>query len=161
MDSQLLLVSHVAISLIAIVSGLIVLYGLLNSNAMPRMTALFLATTILTSATGYFFHRDHLLPSHIVGAISLVLLAFAVVALYAYRLRGAWRAVYLATAIASLWLNVFVLVAQGFAKVPALNALAPHGNEPPFAIAQGIVLIVFVVLGFLALRRFHPAPRIA
>lgn len=157
MDSQALVLIHVAISLIGIASGLIVLCGLLTANRMSGMTLVFLVTTILTSVTGFFFHRDHLLPSHIVGILSLVLLAIAVAALYAYRLRGFWRPTYVVTAVASLYLNVFVLVAQGFAKVPALHVLAPEGKEPPFAIAQGIVLVVFLVLGWLAVRRFKPA----
>ncbi|HEX6833663.1 MAG TPA: hypothetical protein VF132_09020 [Rudaea sp.] len=157
MDSQALLLFHVAISLIGIASGLIVLYGLLTAQRMGTMTALFLATTIATSATGFLFHRDHLLPSQVVGVISLVLLAIACYALYARRLRGGWRAAYVTTAVMALYLNVFVLVAQAFLKVPALHALAPNGSEPPFAIAQGLVLVLFVALGFQALRRFRPA----
>ena len=158
MDSQGFTLFHVAISLIGIASGLVVLYGLLNAQRMSAMTAVFLATTVLTSVTGYFFHRDHILPSHIVGGISLVLLAAAIAAYYAFRLAGYWRPVYVITAVMALYLNVFVLVAQSFLKVPALHALAPKGSEPPFAIAQGIVLLAFVVLGFLAVRRFRPAP---
>ena len=156
MDSQALVFSHTAISLIAILAGLIVLYGLLTVNRMPAMTLFFLVTTIATSVTGFFFHREQLLPSHIVGVISLVVLAVTVLALYTYRLRGIWRAVYVIGAVISLYLNVFVLVVQSFLKVPALHQLAPQGNEPPFAIAQGIVLLLFIVLGFLAFKRFRP-----
>ena len=156
MDSQALVFSHTAISLIAILAGLIVLYGLLTVNRMPAMTLFFLVTTIATSVTGFFFHREQLLPSHIVGVISLVVLAVTVLALYTYRLRGIWRAVYVVGAVISLYLNVFVLVVQSFLKVPALHQLAPQGNEPPFAIAQGIVLLLFIVLGFLAFKRFRP-----
>ena len=156
MDSQALVFSHTAISLIAILAGLIVLYGLLTVNRMPAMTLFFLVTTIATSVTGFFFHREQLLPSHIVGVISLVVLAVTVLALYTYRLRGIWRAVYVIGAVISLYLNVFVGVVQSFLKVPALHQLAPQGNEPPFAIAQGIVLLLFIVLGFLAFKRFRP-----
>jgi hypothetical protein len=156
MDSQALVVSHTAISLIAILAGLIVLYGLIKANRMPGVTALFLVTTIATSVTGFFFHREQLLPSHVVGILSLIVLAVTVLALYTYRLRGAWRGVYVIGAVISLYLNVFVLVAQSFLKVPALHQLAPQGNEPPFAIAQGVVLLLFVVLGFLAFKRFRP-----
>ena len=156
MDSQALVFSHTAISLIAILAGLIVLYGLLTVNRMPATTLFFLVTTIATSVTGFFFHREQLLPSHIVGVISLVVLAVTVLALYTYRLRGIWRAVYVIGAVISLYLNVFVLVVQSFLKVPALHQLAPQGNEPPFAIAQGIVLLLFIVLGFLAFKRFRP-----
>jgi len=156
MDSQALVFSHTAISLIAILAGLIVLYGLLTVNRMPAMTLFFLVTTIATSVTGFFFHREQLLPSHIVGILSLVVLAVTVLALYTYRLRGIWRAVYVIGAVISLYLNVFVLVVQSFLKVPALHQLAPQGNEPPFAIAQGIVLLLFIVLGLLAFKRFRP-----
>jgi len=156
MDSQALVFSHTAISLIAILAGLIVLYGLLTVNRMPAMTLFFLVTTIATSVTGFFFHREQLLPSHIVGILSLVVLAVTVLALYTYRLRGIWRAVYVVGAVISLYLNVFVLVVQSFLKVPALHQLAPQGNEPPFAIAQGVVLLLFIVLGFLAFKRFRP-----
>ena len=147
---------HVAISLVGIVAGLVVLAGFLSSRLIAGWTGLFLATTILTDVTGYLFPRDRILPSHIVGAISLVILAIAVLALYRYRLAGAWRWIYVVTAVASLYLNVFVLVFQSFLKIPALRALAPTQAEPPFAVAQGIVLIAFIVLGFLSVRRFHP-----
>lgn len=158
MDSQTFTLFHVVISLIAIVSGLIVLYGLLTANRMAGITLLFLITTIATSVTGFFFHRDHILPSHIVGVISLFVLGLTAFALYSGHLRGFWRPVYVIGAVVSLYLNVFVLVVQSFLKVPALHALAPNGSEPPFVIAQGIVLLAFVVLGFLAVRRFHSSP---
>lgn len=158
MDSQAFTLFHVAISLIAIAAGLIVMYGLLTANRMRLLTAVFLVTTIATSVTGFVFHRERILPSHIVGVISLVLLAAACLALYAYRLRGGWRRVYVAGAVISLYLNVFVLVVQAFLKVAPLHALAPSGSEPPFAIVQGIVLVFFVVLGVYAVRRFKPGP---
>jgi hypothetical protein len=156
MDSQAFTLFHVAISLVAIASGLIVVYGLLNSNRMSGMTLLFIVTTIATSATGFFFHRDHILPSHIVGIISLVLLVPTVLALYIYHLRGFWRAVYAAGAVMGLYFNVFVLIVQSFLKIPSLHALAPQGSEPAFAIAQGIVLVLFIVLGIFAVRKFRP-----
>ena len=157
MDSQAFTLFHVVISLIAIVAGLIVLYGLLAANRMAAMTLVFLVTTIATSVTGFFFHRDHLLPSHVVGIISLVVLALTTFSLYGGKLRGLWRPVYVIGAVISLYLNVFVLVVQSFLKVPALHELAPNGSEPPFAIAQGVVLTAFIVLGVLAVKRFHPA----
>jgi len=120
------------------------------------LTATFLATTIATSVTGFFFSFDHLLPSHIVGIISLVALAISLATLYVPRLAGAWRSIYVTTAVFALYLNVFVLVAQLFQKVPAINALAPTQTEPPFAIAQGIVLLIFIALGIVAVRKFHP-----
>ena len=146
---------HVIISLIAIAAGFLVLYQLLNSQFSPPWTALFLATTVLTSVTGFMFPITGFTPAHGFGIISLVLLAAAIFALYVRHLAGVWRGVYVVTALLSLYLNVFVLVVQGFQKVPALNALAPKGSEPPFAIAQGIVLVAFVVLIYLALKRFR------
>jgi hypothetical protein len=150
---------HVAISLVGIASGLVVAWGLLTSRPLPGWTALFLATTILTSATGYFLPADRILPSHIVGAISLVLLALACAALYAYRLAGWWRWIYVSTAVASLYLNVFVLVFQAFLKVPALHALAPTQSEPAFKVTQGVVLLAFIAIGVLAVKRFHRGER--
>lgn len=148
--------AHVVISLIAIVSGLVVLYGALKSQRMPGMTALFLVTTILTSVTGFMFPAAAVTPAQIVGAISLLVLAAALLALYVFGLSRAWRWVYVAAAVLALYLNVFVLVVQSFQKVPFLHALAPNGSEPAFIVAQSIVLLVFAWLGFLAVRRFHP-----
>jgi len=149
---------HVIISLIGIVTGLIVLSGLLGSKQMPVMTAIFLLATILTSATGFLFPFTQLLPSHMVGILSLVLLAIACIALYGMRLAGAWRPVYVVTAMISLYLNVFVLVIQSFLKVPALHALAPSVPPagPVFAVVQGIVLVFFVLVIIGAWRRFKP-----
>ena len=154
---------HVVISLIAIASGIIVMFGLLGSNRMPGLTATFLLFTILTSATGFLFPFTVLLPSHMVGILSLVLLAIALIALYAMKLSGAWRWIYVVTAMVSLYLNVFVLVIQSFLKIPALTALAP-GNPPSgpvFAVVQGIVLVFFVLMIIGAVRRFRPVPTFA
>jgi hypothetical protein len=149
---------HVIISLIGIVAGIIVMFGLLGSKRTPGMTAIFLLFTILTSATGFLFPFEGLKPSYIVGALSLVLLAIACIALYGMKLSGAWRWIYAVTAMLSLYLNIFVLVIQSFLKVPALHALAP--GEPPggpiFGVAQGVVLIFFVIATIGAVRRFRP-----
>jgi hypothetical protein len=152
---------HVVISLIGIASGLIVLYGMLAGHRMNGWTALFLLTTILTSVTGFLFPFNGWLPSHAVGAISLVVLAAAVFALYVFRLSGAWRWIYVASALAALYLNVFVGVVQAFQKLAVLQPLAPTQSEPPFAIAQLVVLAIFLAAGFLAVRRFHPAAAVA
>ena len=151
---------HVVVSLIGIVAGLVAMVGLLKSKPMPGWTGLFLLTTILTSVTGFFFPVEKLLPSHVIGIISLVLLAVACLALYGQKLVGPWRWIYVLTAMISLYLNVFVLVIQSFLKVPPLHALAPSvpPSEPPFAIVQGIVLVFFVVTTFLAIRKFRPMP---
>lgn len=156
MSTHLFLQIHVALSLIGIVTGLIVLYGLLSGRALGGWTALFLLTTILTSITGFPLPPFGLDPPRMVGILSLVLLAVAVGAYYAFHLHGGWRWVYVVTAMAALYLNCFVAVIQSFAKIPALHALAPTQSEPPFLIAQLVVLALFVVLGFLSVRKFHP-----
>lgn len=149
---------HVLISLIGIGSGLVVLYGLLVAKPLNGITAIFLVSTVLTSASGFGFPFDHLLPSHIVGIISLVLLAFAIAGKYAFHLRGAWRWIYIVSGMMALYLNVFVLIIQLFEKVPALKALAPKQNEPPFAVSQLTVLALFIVFTILAIRKFRVGP---
>jgi hypothetical protein len=142
-------------SLAGILAGLVVLFGMFGSK-LNGWTSFFLATTILTSVTGFFFPRDHLLPSHIVGILSLVVLAVAVLALYGYRLAGSWRWIYVTGAVVALYFNVFVGVVQAFEKLPFLKPLAPTQSEPPFLAAQAVVLATFVVLGIVAARSFHP-----
>ena len=148
---------HVILSLIGIGSGLVVVLGMLAANRLPGLTAIFLATTVATSVTGLMFHYVSFGPPEIVGVISLVVLAAAILALYSYKLSGSWRWIYAAAAVCALYLNVFVAVVQTFQKVAFFHALAPTQTEPPFAAAQGVVLVVFVALGFAAARKFHPA----
>ncbi|MDZ4367618.1 MAG: hypothetical protein U0987_11425 [Afipia sp.] len=150
-------VLHLIISMIAIGLGFIVAGGLLASNRMPGWTLWFLVLTILTNATGFLFPFTKILPSHVVAIISLVLLAVAVYALYGKDLSGVWRTVYVVTAMLALWFNVFVLIAQSFQKVALLNVYAPTGAEPPFAITQGIVLVFFIGLIILGIKRFKMA----
>lgn len=145
---------HTWLSLIAIVAGFPVAAGLLKGHVRPGWTGVFLSTAFATSATGFGFPFNGVLPSHIVGAISLVLVGIAGFALYARRLDGAWRRTYAITAMLTFYLLLFVLVAQLFSKVPALRALAPTQSEPPFAISEGLLLVAFVVLTWLATRRF-------
>ena len=151
-----LTIVHVAISLVGISAGFVVMWGLLVSKRLNTWTAIFLAATTATSVTGFFFPFDKILPSHIVGIISLVVLAIAILALYALHLAGSWRWIYVVSAIVALYLNVFVGVVQAFQKVPLLASLAPTQSEPPFLIAQAVVLVIFVVLGIAAVRSFHP-----
>jgi hypothetical protein len=153
-----LLFVHVVISLIGIATGLVVFYGLLTGKPQGGWTAVFLATTVLTSVTGFPLPATQLLPSHVVGALSLVLLGVAIAALYVFRLAGAGRWIYVATALAALYLNVFVGVVQSFQKLAFLKALAPTQSEPPFLVAQILVLGLFIVLGIVAAKRFHPLP---
>jgi hypothetical protein len=155
--THLFLEIHVALSLIGIVAGLVVLYGLLSGHAFGGWTALFLATTILTSVTGFPLPPFGLDPPRMVGIVSLLLLAAAVAAYYAFHLAGAWRWIYVVSAMMALYLNCFVGVIQAFAKIPSLHALAPTQTEPPFLVAQIVLVALFVVLGFLSVRKFHPA----
>jgi hypothetical protein len=157
---------HVIISLIGILAGFIVMSGMLGSNRMSGWTALFLLLTILTSATGFLIPplvSEKLLPSHMIGALSLLLLAIACFALYGQKLSGSWRWIYVLTALLAQYFNVFVLVIQSFLKIGPLHALAPSvpPSEPPFAIVQGIVLVFFIIFIIGAIRRFHPAPQFA
>jgi hypothetical protein len=146
---------HVLISLVGIGSGLVVMFGFLTGKRLDGLTAIFLSTTVLTSVSGFGFPFDHLLPSHKVGIISLVILAVAIPARYVFHLAGSWRWIYVIGATTALYLNVFVLVVQSFMKVPALKALAPTQTEPPFLVAQSVVLVVYLSLTILATKRFH------
>ncbi len=146
---------HVLLSLVGIVTGFVVAFGMAAGKPLGASNPVFLATTVATSVTGFLFPVHHLLPSHKVGLLSLVVLAIAIYAYRARRLAGGWRRTYAVTAVLALYLNVFVLVVQAFLKVPALHALAPQGSEPPFAIAEGVVLLLFVALGIGAARGFR------
>lgn len=146
---------HVVLSLVGIGSGFVVVFGLFASKRLNGWTAIFLASTVATSVTGFGFPFDHLLPSHVVGVISLLVLAAAIVARYARHLAGAWRRIYVIGAVIALYLNVFVLIVQLFQKVPALKAMAPTQSEPPFLITQLVALALFVVLGAVAAIRFR------
>ncbi len=152
---------HVLISLVGIGSGLIVMFGFLAGKRLDGLTTLFLATTVLTSVSGFGFPFDHLLPSHKIGIISLLVLAVAIPARYVFHMAGSWRWVYVVTASIALYLNVFVLIAQLFMKVPPLHALAPTGTEPAFLVAQLIVMLIFVGLTIQAVRKFHIEPTLA
>lgn len=147
---------HVFLSLVGLGTGLVVLCGLLTSQRYDRWTKRFLITTVATSVTGFMFPVHQFLPSHGVGILSLIVLAIAILARYKYQMAGGWRRTYVITALIALYFNFFVLVVQLFLKVPALHALAPNGSEPPFQIAQGILLLLFVVMTIRAAMKFHP-----
>ena len=149
---------HVILSLIGIGTGLIVMFGLLGRKRLDGWTALFLVTTAATSLTAFGFPNEHITPGIVVGIVSLVALAVAVVARYARHLAGSWRGTYVVSAMLALYLNVFVAIVQSFEKVPTLNALAPKGSEPPFLITQVGVMALFVALSILAGKRFRPGP---
>ena len=161
MSSATFILVHVIISLVGIVAGLVVMFGMLGSRSQPGLTAIFLLFTILTSATGFLIPPllfDKTLPSHMIGLLSLLLLAVACIALYVMKFAGPWRWIYVLTALLSLYFNVFVLVIQSFLKIPALAAVAP-GNPPSgpvFAVVQGVVLVFFVLMIIGVWRRFRP-----
>jgi|ERR1700683_1913315 len=152
---------HVLISVVGIGSGLFALYGMFLGKRFDGATAIFLATTVLTSVTGFLFPFERLLPSHILGAISLVVLAVALLARYGRHMAGVWRSIYVISAVVALYLNVFVLMAQIFMKVPAVHELAPTGKEPPFLVVQLIVMALFIVLGIFAVKKFRLEPAAA
>lgn len=160
MDSALALftLAHVAISLAAIATGLVVAGGLLSSRCLDQMTAAFLATTAATSITGFLFPFTGFLPSHAFGILSLLVLPVVVYARYFRRLTGPWRTVYIIAAMLVLYLNFFVLVAQLFLRLPALKELAPKQAEPPFLVTQLVLLAFFIVLTVAAARRFRIEP---
>jgi hypothetical protein len=149
---------HVVISLAGILSGFIVLFGLLAGKRLDGWTAFFLATTVATSLTGFFFPVRHFMPSHGVGIISMFVLAVAIYARYARGLAGVWRKVYVITAMLAFYLNLFVGIVQAFLKIPALKALAPTQTEPPFKITQLIVLALFIALAMVAAIKFRNEP---
>jgi hypothetical protein len=153
---QVFTIFHVLLSLVGIGSGFVVVFGLLGAKRLPRWTAVFLWTTVLTSVTGYLFPFHHFMPSYVVGFISLVALALAIFALYQRKLEGGWRTVYVIDAVIAQYLNFFVLIVQLFQKVPALKALAPTQTEAPFKLTQLVTLVFFVALAILATRRFRP-----
>jgi len=158
-DVPILTTVHVVISLAAIASGAVIAYGFIAAKRLDLWTAVFLATTVLTSVTGLiFFPIERFTPGIGIGIISLIVLAVAILARYHYRLAGRWRAAYIISSVAAFYFNVFVLVAQLFQKVSALKALAPTQSEPPFAVAQLFVVVAFIALGVVGTKRFRVEP---
>jgi hypothetical protein len=149
---------HVALSLIGIASGLVVVLGMLSSYRLNAVTLLFLITTVLTSLTGFLFPFHGVTPGIVIGILSMVLLVAAILARYSFHMAGHWRAAYVICSVIALWFNVFIFIVQSFEKVPSLHALAPTQTEPPFKLAQLVALVVFIVLGVFAVKKFHPAP---
>jgi hypothetical protein len=156
MSLALFTLVHIAISVVGIVTGFGALAGMLAAKLLPRWTAWFLATTLATSATGFFFPFHGFTPAIGFGIVSVAILALAVYALYARRLAGGWRKAFLFSSLGALYLNTFVLVVQFFQKFPSLVELAPKQNEPPFAVTQGLLLVTFIWLGWAANKQFRP-----
>jgi hypothetical protein len=155
---QIYTIIHTLISLVAIFTGLIVLFGMLGGKRLDCWTKWFLITTVATSVTGFFFPFHGFTPAIGVGIISLIVLAIAIFARYSRRLAGHWRWIYVVTAVIALYFNVFVLIVQSFEKIPALHVLAPTQTEPSFKVTQLVVLALFVVLGIAAAIRFRNEP---
>lgn len=147
---------HVLLSVIGILSGLVVLFGLLTANPLNGWTLLFLATTLATSVTGFFFPIHGFTPALGVGILSMFIVAAAIAARYGFHLRAAWRWVYVAGAVVALYFNSLVLVVQSFQKIPVLHTMAPTGSEAAVTLTQGLVLVFYLVSGFLAVKRFRP-----
>jgi hypothetical protein len=158
MTTSTFTIVHVLISFAGIGSGLVVIYGLLTGKRFDTWTAIFLVATILTSLTGFLFPVQHLLPSHIIGITSLVVLSVAVLARYGRQMERSWRWIYIVCAVLALYLNVFVAVVQSFMKIPTVHALAPTQKEPPFLVVQLVVMVIFVVTGIFAVKKFHIKP---
>jgi hypothetical protein len=156
---DILLPAHVLVSLIGIATGFVVLFGFFHANKLDVWTAIFMATTAATSASGFLFPIHGITPGIVVGIISLVVLTVATIARYARHMAGAWRKTYVITAMIALHLNCFVLIAQLFRRVPFLTALAPTQSEPPFAVAQIALLLAFVILTIMAAKKFGPSLR--
>jgi hypothetical protein len=156
MSLQTFTLVHVLISLAGIASGLVMMYGFLTKKRLEGWTLVFLTTTALTSLTGFLFPFKGMTPAIMLGVISLPVLAITIVT--RYPLHMAWRKTYVITACVALYFNVFVLVVQSFEKIPALRAIAPTQKEGPFAIAQIAILVVFIGLTALAVKKFRAEP---
>jgi hypothetical protein len=152
---------HVVISVVGLVAGVVVVFGLIGGKVNAGWTAIFLIATVLTSATGFLFPLNGLTPALVTGLISSPILAIALFAIYIGKLAGMWRWVYVVSAVAALYFNFVALVAQTFLKVPIFHALAPTGSEPAFLIAQSVLLAIFIVLGGAAVIRFRPGQPLA
>ncbi|WP_267555439.1 hypothetical protein [Rhizobium rhizogenes] len=151
-----ILLIHVVISLIAIISGIIVAAGFLTADPHGRSTLVYMVTTILTSLTGFLFPFHFVTPAIIVGSLCVLIFIPTALARYRFHLAGIWRPVFIIGAMVLLFFNCLVLIVQSFQKIPALNALAPNGNEPPILAAQAALLVVCALVGYFSIRRFHP-----
>ena len=147
---------HTILSLIWLAAGFPVAAGLIHSRTPAVWTIVFLVTGVLTCVTGFGFNAPFM-PSHAVGILSLIALALAIVGLYLFHLAGAWRWIYAVSMLVAFYFNAFVTVVQAFRKIAFLNVLAPTQSEPPFAVAQLVVLAIFAYLIYAAVKNFRPA----
>jgi len=151
-------ITHTLISLVAIFTGFVVVFGLLAGERFDGWTKWFLVTAVATTITGFFFPFHGFTPAIGLGIISLPFLALTIFARYPKHLAGPWRWIYVIGAVICLYFNLFVLVVQSFEKVPALHAIAPTQTEPPFKLTQLVALLVSALLAIIAAIRFHPEP---
>lgn len=149
---------HVVISLLGILSGFVVIAGMIGSNPLEGWTQFFLWTTVLTSVTGFFFPFRGFTPAYAFGIISLVVLTVSIYARYPGNLDGAWRWTYVVGAVLAQYLNCFVLIVQSFQKIPMLQVLAPTQKERPFLVTQLVCLILFIALGAVSAVNFRSQP---
>ena len=155
---QIYTIIHTLISLVAIFTGLVVVFGMLGGDRLDGWTKWFLVTAVATTITGFFFPFHGFTPAIGLGIISLPFLALTIFARYPKHLAGPWRWIYVIGSVICLYFNLFVAVVQAFEKIPALHALAPTQTEPPFKVTQLFVLAIFVVLAIAATIRFHIEP---
>ncbi len=148
---------HVIISLVGIAAGFMVIFGMIGGRRFPLLTAIFLITTFLTNITGFMFPFNGVTPGIVIGVLSTIVLLLAIYAVYGAHLRGEWRGCYVVSSVLALFFNFFVLIVQSFEKIPALKAMAPTQSELPFKVAQFSALLVFVVLGVIAYKKFRIA----
>jgi hypothetical protein len=149
---------HVALSLVAIGTGLIVAFGMLTARRLPVATAVFLSSTALTCLTGFLFPYHGMTPGIEIGLLSMVILLLAVVARYRRGMAGAWRHTYIVSTMIALYLNVLILVIQIFAHLTPLTARTPKQFGILFKLTELAVLVAFVVATHFALKRFHGTP---
>ncbi len=157
---QIYTIIHTLLSLVAIVTGFVVLFGLLGGDRLDGWTKWFLITAVATTVTAFFFPFHGVTPAFKLGIISAIVLAITIYARYSRDLAGGWRWIYVIGAVVSLYFNVFVLIVQSFEKIPALHAMAPTQTEQPFKITQLVALALFVLLTIVSVVRFHPERRI-
>jgi hypothetical protein len=141
---------HAVLSLMGIGSGVVAIYELLKTKTPARWTHAILAATAATSLMGLLFPFHGVTPAQVLGVLCLIALIIASLLLHRYHLQGIWRRTYAITAVMALHFNVFVLIVQLFRRVPPLSAMAPSQSEPPFQIAQLVVLLLFAAIGIRA-----------
>jgi hypothetical protein len=148
---------HVMIGLVGIGLGLVVMFRILTGRRLYRLPPLFFVATLTAILTGFGFPQTCLLPTHIIGILSIVVLAVTIPACCVFHREGVWRDVFVIGSATTLYLSIFVFLMKVLLKFPALHALAPTQRQkcPPFLISQFIILALFVAVTNLAIKKFH------